>query len=64
MSAYPAGTPSFTVTRSAQGTVTTSGSAMPATVKTVKIVGQLEWKGVGNRTRSREQVTLLAKGGI
>lgn len=64
ISAYPAGTPSFTVNRAAQGTITTSGAALPASVKTVKIAGQLAWTGVGDRSRIREQVTLLTKGGI
>ncbi|MHA3773037.1 PulJ/GspJ family protein [Verrucomicrobiota bacterium sgz303538] len=64
ITAYPAGTPSFTATRNANGTVSTSGASLPATQKCVTITGQLTWTGAGNVSRSRTQATLLTKGGF
>ncbi len=64
VSAQPAGTPQFTITRSASGIVTVTGTALPANTKAVKIAGQLNWTGLASRTRTRQQVTLLTEHGI
>lgn len=64
VSGYPSGTPSFTVTRKGNGTITTSGTAIPVSQKCVKISGQVTWKGAWNISRSHTQATILSKGGL
>jgi hypothetical protein len=64
VSAYPPDGTSFTVTRNAGGTISTSGAPLPASQRCVKIKAQISWMGVGKLSRNRTQATLLAKGGI
>jgi type II secretory pathway pseudopilin PulG len=64
VSAYPPDGTSFTVTRNAGGTISTSGAPLPASQRCVKIRAQISWTGVGKLSRNRTQATLLAKGGI
>ena len=61
--AYPtAGTP-IVVTRSANGTITSSGSTL-ATQSGVKLTVQATWTGNGTTSRTRQLATILTSGGL
>ena len=61
--AYPtAGTP-IVVTRSASGTITSSGSTLSAQ-SCVKLTVQTSWSGNGGTTRTRQLATILTRGGL
>jgi type II secretory pathway pseudopilin PulG len=61
---YPSDGNSFTVTRNAGGTVTTTGSALPSTQRCVAISGKVTWTGWSGLNRSRTLLTIITKGGI
>lgn len=61
--AYPtAGTP-IIVTRSPNGTITSSGSTLAAQ-SGVKLTVQASWTGSGATTRTRQLATILTRGGL
>lgn len=64
VSGYPSGTPSFTVSRGADGKITTSGTTIPKAQKCVKIAGQITWKGAWSISRTHTQATILSRGGL
>ena len=62
VSGYPSGG-TLIVTRSPSGTFTNNGVDLSASV-CVKVTVSASWTGVGNRPRSRQLSTIIAKGGI
>ena len=63
IASYPVAGTAIVVTRAPGGTISTSG-ASHSTQKCVKLTLQVSWTGVGNKTRTRQVATLLAKGGL
>lgn len=61
---FPATGASFTVLRTGTAAPGTSGSALPAGAKCVRITGQVTWSSSNNRSRSRSLSTILTKGGL
>jgi prepilin-type N-terminal cleavage/methylation domain-containing protein len=64
VSAYPAATPAFTVTRSSGGAFTTTGAASLAAQKCLKVTVQVNWSGQNNRPFSRRISTVVSKEGV
>jgi hypothetical protein len=60
---YPAGGTPLVVTRSSDGTITSSGSDLSAQ-RCVKLTVAASWKGVSNAVRTRQMSTIVAKGGL
>jgi type II secretory pathway pseudopilin PulG len=64
ISDYPADGNSFSVNRSATGTIATSGAALPAAQRCILVTAQVSWTGWSALVRTRTLTSIITKGGL
>jgi len=64
VSDYPADGNSFSVTRAANGTLSTTGGALPSTQTSILVVATVKWTGWARTTHTRTIRTIISQGGL